>query len=250
MHRIWKPLPVTTSFSPGPCQCLHLKTMSPGPSDVYVRQLLPQRYGYPLFIPEPNENLPLEYRQIGISIGDVGIIMPDGSFSFLFNICAPADDPVHCYGVPDGFKSVHPTPLDVSYFSNCLPPQSVICSHSIKIESFAFTEGAIVKNKYASTSDDAYLLYNLSPPAIVSPSRVRVWKQPFLSCLKELLVRILNPLQHFVAMLSNTRYSGINLPTTFWVEMLPMALFVSSLDGISLRHGPLLLLILTQKQSL
>lgn len=59
--------------------------MSTAASQVYARQLLSQKLGYPLFVPEPNESLPDEYRARGVGIGDVGIIAPDGSFTFAFN---------------------------------------------------------------------------------------------------------------------------------------------------------------------
>jgi hypothetical protein len=80
--------------------------MSQAPSEVYARQLLPKKYGYPLFIPAPHNNLPPEYRDRGTSIGDVGIIKPNGSFSFVFCICAPATSPVNCFGVPEGFEPI------------------------------------------------------------------------------------------------------------------------------------------------
>jgi hypothetical protein len=80
--------------------------MSQAPSEVYARQLLPKKYGYPLFIPAPHNNLPQEYRDRGASIGDVGIIKPNGSFSFVFSICEPATGPVNCFGVPEGFEQV------------------------------------------------------------------------------------------------------------------------------------------------
>ena len=57
-----------------------------------------------MFIPEPYNNLSREYCDKGASIGDVGIIAADGSFSFVFNICAAAGDPINCNGVPDKFK--------------------------------------------------------------------------------------------------------------------------------------------------
>jgi hypothetical protein len=46
-------------------------------------------------MPEPNNNLPSEYRKKGVQFGDVGIIAPDGSFSFIFNIYLSRDDPIN-----------------------------------------------------------------------------------------------------------------------------------------------------------
>jgi hypothetical protein len=73
--------------------------MSQAAPDIYTDCLLPLRHGYPLFRPEPHECLPTAYRTEGVSIGDVGIITPEGYFDFLFNIC---QNDVNENGVPDG----------------------------------------------------------------------------------------------------------------------------------------------------
>lgn len=66
--------------------------------------LLPKRYGYPLWFPEPRRGLSPQYRSVGVDIGDVGMITYDGRFDFLFNICRSADDPVNSLGVPAYFE--------------------------------------------------------------------------------------------------------------------------------------------------
>lgn len=81
--------------------------MAQSSSQMYVRQLLCKQEGYPLYYPEPPQNLPLEYRKRGISIGDVGIIKPDGKFQFAFNIFIPwtnTDGEINLFGVPDNFE--------------------------------------------------------------------------------------------------------------------------------------------------
>ncbi|KAF9001532.1 hypothetical protein BDQ17DRAFT_1409952 [Cyathus striatus] len=81
------------------------ETLSRSPSGhkIYVEKMFPLNYGFPLWFPEPNRYLPLEYRRKGISIGDVGIITPNGGFDFLFNISLPAEHPVNPNDLPDDF---------------------------------------------------------------------------------------------------------------------------------------------------
>ncbi|KAF9228829.1 hypothetical protein BS17DRAFT_744996 [Gyrodon lividus] len=82
---------------------------SDSPQDVYARLMIcrdPSR-GYPLWFPEPDSSLPEDYRHEGLRIGDVGIVVEDGSFDVLFNICLPEDHPLHQpHGVPANFKRV------------------------------------------------------------------------------------------------------------------------------------------------
>ncbi|KAJ7130656.1 hypothetical protein C8R46DRAFT_1142004, partial [Mycena filopes] len=80
---------------------------------LYTKQLLCKALGYPLWYPPPMDNLPEAYRKHGIQIGDVGCITPRGGFSFLFNICKNAEDPInHHFGVPDKFQ---PLKLDARF---------------------------------------------------------------------------------------------------------------------------------------
>jgi hypothetical protein len=82
-------------------------TMPKSASQLY-HGLTCQKHGIPQFTPEPNENLPIEYQQVGVGIGDVGI-WHDGSFEVLFNACSPATHSINgVHGVPEGFA---PFPL-------------------------------------------------------------------------------------------------------------------------------------------
>ncbi|KAJ7193973.1 hypothetical protein GGX14DRAFT_527663 [Mycena pura] len=73
------------------------------PANELYRLLVSQKHGFPLFTPEPNENLPIEYRKVGVSIGDVGIL-GDGSFEVLFNACRPTSHSINgVHGVPEDF---------------------------------------------------------------------------------------------------------------------------------------------------
>ncbi|KAK7030248.1 SCF ubiquitin ligase complex subunit cdc4 [Paramarasmius palmivorus] len=76
-------------------------------AQLYARLLYPLGYGYALWCPEPNEDLPADYTNDGIRLGDVGLITPDGGFDFLFNICLPADHIINeSRGTPDNFTPV------------------------------------------------------------------------------------------------------------------------------------------------
>jgi len=66
--------------------------------------------GSPLWHPEPN-SYPGVYKQQGVSIGDVGLLLPSGGFHFLFNIYHPADHPINGGRVPEGFMPLDP-PID------------------------------------------------------------------------------------------------------------------------------------------
>lgn len=61
-------------------------------------------HGIPIWIPGPNENLSINYRKQGTSIGDVVYLTNDGALDFLFNVCHPADHLINSGGVPEGFK--------------------------------------------------------------------------------------------------------------------------------------------------
>ncbi|KAJ7271113.1 hypothetical protein C8J57DRAFT_298104 [Mycena rebaudengoi] len=83
-------------------------------SRLYSRLLLSKGHGYPLFHPQPFDDLPEEARRIGTEIGDVGVVTSDGSFDVVFNICRRADDPINRFGVPEGFEQVRLVPGDVA----------------------------------------------------------------------------------------------------------------------------------------
>jgi len=77
-------------------------------SEIYVRQLLPKKHGYPLWCPKPPDDLPSEYQADGVTIGDVGAITEDGVFDRIFNIFSPAED----LALPSGFEQMT-TPANV-----------------------------------------------------------------------------------------------------------------------------------------
>jgi len=84
----------------------------PKDNEIYERLLRQKRRGFALYIPQPNRRLPIAYQRTGIRIGDVGIITPDGGFSFLFNICVPHDDPINPPILPEDFSPLQPALAD------------------------------------------------------------------------------------------------------------------------------------------
>ncbi|KAF7370322.1 Tkl tkl-ccin protein kinase [Mycena sanguinolenta] len=73
---------------------------------------------------------PIEYQQIGVSIGDVGI-WHDGSFDFLFNACCSKTHSINsAYGVPEDFVAFPISSREISkraYYS----PGSIIASAKV-----------------------------------------------------------------------------------------------------------------------
>ncbi|KAJ7434208.1 hypothetical protein FB451DRAFT_1063574 [Mycena latifolia] len=111
----------------------------PRSANELYRRLRSQNHGIPQFTPEPNENLPLEYRRVGVSIGDVGIWSED-SFDVLFNACWPATHSINAIqGVPEDFV---PFPLEARDISRRLyhSPGSVIAN--AKVHKIALDVGA------------------------------------------------------------------------------------------------------------
>jgi len=77
--------------------------------EVYRRHMSVRKKGrHPLWIPQPNLQLPLDYRRHGTQVGDVGIITEDGAFDFMFNICHPATGSVDQPNLPAGFQPIYP----------------------------------------------------------------------------------------------------------------------------------------------
>jgi hypothetical protein len=107
---------------------------SPRPYEIYATHLARMRSGWALGRPEPNNNLPSPYRKKGVQIGDVGIIAPDGCFSFLFNICVLRNDPINPSTLPEEFVPIHPPidPIDILRFQNAFKAGSYLASTSVE----------------------------------------------------------------------------------------------------------------------
>ncbi|KIK52170.1 hypothetical protein GYMLUDRAFT_50048 [Collybiopsis luxurians FD-317 M1] len=95
----------------------------------YVRLLLTQKKGYPLWNPRPGDWLPPAYREAGVRIGDVGIVTEFGEFDYLFNVCLPPDDPVNAGRVPENFKHIEGIDVcDISWFTQEYGPGAYVAS--------------------------------------------------------------------------------------------------------------------------
>ncbi|KAF8908543.1 hypothetical protein CPB84DRAFT_1744176 [Gymnopilus junonius] len=132
--------------------------------DIYYRLLASKGRGSPLWIPQPNKSLPIDYQRTGMRIGDVGIITSRGSFMFLFNICYPADHPINRNKVPENFVPLTVDSANDIQMLSEFGPESYLSSASIKklsraessslvFESSA-SEGAILTMPVGSNSQD------------------------------------------------------------------------------------------------
>ncbi|KAJ6506266.1 hypothetical protein C8R47DRAFT_112255 [Mycena vitilis] len=98
--------------------------------EIYRSQLRHLGRGLPLFVPEPPQYLPAEYRRNGVEIGDVGQITAEGIFEFLFNVYLPADHPINNGQVPEHFAPLERFPardvVDLDYEPGCVVSTSSI----------------------------------------------------------------------------------------------------------------------------
>ncbi|KDR70152.1 hypothetical protein GALMADRAFT_230148 [Galerina marginata CBS 339.88] len=99
--------------------------------DIYYQHIGVKRRGSPLWIPEPNKKLPVSYRRMGNTIGDVGIITDSGGFDFLFNICLPLGHPNNPSRLPENFVPFHVESADIREYS-AFNGESYFSSASVK----------------------------------------------------------------------------------------------------------------------
>ncbi|KZP08598.1 hypothetical protein FIBSPDRAFT_938928 [Athelia psychrophila] len=131
--------------------------------EVYARQLLPRKRGYPIFVPEPSVDWPRQFIDRGEDVGDVGFIV-DGLFFFVFSLCAPADDPVNCHGVPDGYPNMHKKGFELT--------SSSIKQHDISVK------GGLQENELAHVPAGVDVKYTLKS----SSSEAAVLNMPDGAC--------------------------------------------------------------------
>ncbi|KIL57831.1 hypothetical protein M378DRAFT_62494, partial [Amanita muscaria Koide BX008] len=109
----------------------------------YTRSMLHCMVGYPLYEPEPFNELSKEYLRKGVNIGDVGFVREDGTFDFLFNICPTETGLPNPPNLPDGF-------LFQSF--ECISPYLLCRSGKYMCKG---TEGAILVLPKGAIQDEA-----------------------------------------------------------------------------------------------
>jgi hypothetical protein len=106
----------------------------PSSQETYVKMLLPRCHGYPLWVPEPDDNLPDAYRTQGVRIADLGYVSDSGGFEYLFNILEPADHEINLEATPDDFEPLSPPlkPREITSRERMHKLNTDICSVKMK----------------------------------------------------------------------------------------------------------------------
>ncbi|KAJ7780196.1 hypothetical protein DFH07DRAFT_466373 [Mycena maculata] len=117
-------------------------------SELYSRLLFPRRQGYPLFRPQPSDDLPEPVRKIGTEIGDVGVVTEFGCFDPIFNILRVADDPANRFGVPPGFEQASVDPKDIDARVLCHLPGTDISNTTVNKRRLDIDAGIDLNNVF------------------------------------------------------------------------------------------------------
>ncbi|KAJ7774430.1 hypothetical protein B0H14DRAFT_3588388 [Mycena olivaceomarginata] len=102
-------------------------------SGIYSNLLLCRGRGLPLYWPGPQINLPMQYQQTGVAIGDVGTVTVEGDFDFFFNIYLSANDNINV-NVPADF--VPYALVDIKHYD--FPPGNHVLTVSTASGEFVF----------------------------------------------------------------------------------------------------------------
>ncbi|KAG9309215.1 hypothetical protein JVU11DRAFT_10929 [Chiua virens] len=129
------------------------------PQNVYARNLSSHR-GYPLWMPELKTQLPQEYQEHGLKIGDVGYVVPErGCFEVLFNICLPLDHDLHQdMQLPRNFQPVTLREADIATYLGEEATGKVIKSTSVTTIEISPEEQPSDYNFTFSSSEGALLV--------------------------------------------------------------------------------------------
>ncbi|KIJ98157.1 hypothetical protein K443DRAFT_680954 [Laccaria amethystina LaAM-08-1] len=142
----------------------------------YQRHLLVERHGSPLWSPQPHRRLPLSYRQKGVSVGDVGVITPQGSFDFLFSICLPRGHPSNPEVLPVGFSLVNLLPTDVCELREHDSGSCFLTSSTEKLRGLTFKcngpEGSILVMPNGAYHED---LLNIQDFKVIASQNAEEW---------------------------------------------------------------------------
>ncbi|KAF8902780.1 hypothetical protein CPB84DRAFT_1846145 [Gymnopilus junonius] len=124
-------------------QC-HLVHSIIGAEETYSRSLFSAGHGFAFWdIPGSHIRGPTPLEQLegmsllGMSIGDIGIIDPNGEFIFGFNVFASAADPLHQGQVPDDFVEIQPgldRANEVQVIPNYFKPGSIVASKGVNVD--------------------------------------------------------------------------------------------------------------------
>ena len=106
----------------------HLKEGAP---QTFFRSFKDHFLGLPLHKPGPDARLSIECRQLGISIGDIGMITGEGGFDYLFNVYRQGSDPLNPEGAPAGVQPL-PESTQGIFRTPSFSPNDYITSHSVE----------------------------------------------------------------------------------------------------------------------
>ncbi|KIM36662.1 hypothetical protein M413DRAFT_77942 [Hebeloma cylindrosporum] len=103
--------------------------------------------GSPIHQPDPTLELPIHYRRVGYSIGDVILLGSRGNFDFHFNTCVPADSPLNAppEEIGEGFSPLSPQldPTNVHEYSSFKGPTVLEGKSVRKFQHAGYSPGEI-----------------------------------------------------------------------------------------------------------
>uniref|UniRef100_A0A8H7Y109 Uncharacterized protein n=1 Tax=Psilocybe cubensis TaxID=181762 RepID=A0A8H7Y109_PSICU len=138
-------------------------------SEIYYRHLAAKQRGSPLWIPEPNSMLPVEYQKQGIGVGDVGILTDYGAFDYLFNILLPQDNPINPEDMPTDYFPLQP-PLSLADIHGYSAFKTDSHLTSLTFESSA-SEGAILTMPCGCNSKDLRNIFRFRKYAVANAEK-------------------------------------------------------------------------------
>ncbi|KAF5375319.1 hypothetical protein D9757_009688 [Collybiopsis confluens] len=121
--------------APAPAPPISQRRTQESCSQIYSRELLLAKRGYPLWKPKAQgARLPVAYRREGVRIGDIGNLNDFGGFTYLFNAFHAADHPINIGRVPPDFKPLAIEEyLDVEEVADEFEPGSHVANEAAEI---------------------------------------------------------------------------------------------------------------------